>query len=85
MSDQMYLLDIKGKDLKLLTDDEKKIRRSLQKKLSAAKIKEVNPNYDKDRMKNSRLKKYAEQLELLKSNKKENIVSKDYHDKEITE
>ena len=48
MSDQMYLLDIKGKDLKLLTDEQKKIRRSLQKKVSAAKIKAENPTYDSD-------------------------------------
>lgn len=81
MSDQLDLINIKGKDLKLLTDDEKKIRRSLQKKLSAAKIKAENPTYDSDRMKNARLKK----LELLKSNKKQNSVSKDYHNKEITE
>jgi hypothetical protein len=85
MSDQMYLLDIKGKDLSLLTDDDKKIRRSLQKKMSAEKRKQDNPNYDRDRMRNSRLKKSAEKLELLKSNKKQNIVSKDYHDKEINE
>lgn len=82
MSDQMYLLDIKRQDLKLLTDDEKKIRRSLQKKVSASKIRDANPTYDKDRMKNSRLKKSAEQL---KFNKKENVVSKDYHDNEINE
>ena len=85
MSDHMHLLDIKGKDLSSLTDDEKKIRRSLQKKISAAKIKESNPNCDKDRMRNARLKKSAEKLELLKSNKKENIVYKDYRDTEINE
>ena len=85
MSDQLDLINIKGKDLKLLTDEQKKIRRSLQKKVSAAKIKAENPTYDSDRMKIARLKKSAEQLELLKLNKKQNSVSKDYHDKEITE
>ena len=82
MSDHMHLLDIKGKDLSSLTDDEKKIRRSLQKKISAAKIKESNPNCDKDRMRNARLKKSEENLKL---NKKENIVYKDYRDTEINE
>jgi len=85
MSDHMHLLNIKGKDLSSLTDDEKKIRRSLQKKISAAKIRDANPRYDKDRMKNARLKKSAEKLELFKLNKKENIVSKDYRDTEINE
>jgi hypothetical protein len=85
MSDQMDLLNIKGKDLKLLTDEEKKIRRNLQKKVSAAKKRDANPTYDKDRMRNARLKKSAEKLELLKLNKKENIVSKDYRDTEINE